>query len=62
MPDATTDGWPMLDGDGNPVLVSGGPADGKPVLLSALWLVTFGKTLPTRRSRAWNSARPSRSR
>ena len=46
MPDPTTDGWAMLDSEGRPILVAGGPDDGKPVLLAALWLVTFGKDLP----------------
>lgn len=46
MPDPTTDGWPLLSSDGTPLLVSGGPDDGKPILLGAQWLCTFGDQLP----------------
>ncbi|HBU15721.1 MAG: hypothetical protein A2092_13465 [Rhodobacteraceae bacterium GWE1_64_9] len=41
MPDPTTDGWPMLDNAGNPLL-----SGGVPLLLSARWLVSFGDQLP----------------
>jgi len=46
MPDPTTDGWPLYASDGRPLLISGGPNDGKPILLSRQWLVTFGDQLP----------------
>lgn len=43
MPDPTTDGWPMLTGDGDELLLP----DGSPVLLSARWLCSWGDQLPT---------------
>ncbi len=42
MPDPVTDGWPMLDHEGTPVLTS----DGGPLLLSAQWLCLFGDETP----------------
>jgi hypothetical protein len=42
MPDPTTDGWPMLDDTGRPVLAG----DGAPLLLAAEWLCLFGATMP----------------
>lgn len=47
MPDPTTEGWAMQMSDGSPMLISGGPDDGKPILLSAMWLCTFGDQIPT---------------
>ena len=47
IPDPTTDGWALLTSDGLPLLVAGGPDDGKPILLARMWLVTFGRNLPT---------------
>lgn len=43
MADPTTDGWPMLDGAGNPMLTD----EGMPILLSAQWLCLFGEQVPT---------------
>lgn len=42
MPDPTTDGWPVLDAIGAPVLAG----DGAPLLLAAQWLCLFGATTP----------------
>jgi len=46
MPDPTTDGWPLFTSDGAPLLISGGPDDGKPVLMAAQWLCMFGDQMP----------------
>lgn len=46
MPDPTTDGWPLLASDGQPLLISGGPNDGKPILMAAIWLCRFGEGVP----------------
>ncbi|TMV09816.1 hypothetical protein FGK63_01730 [Ruegeria sediminis] len=45
MPDPTTDGWPMLTEIGTPVL----DGAGNPVLLSAQWLCLFGSEMPVER-------------
>ncbi|MCZ4259013.1 hypothetical protein O4H53_26025 [Sulfitobacter sp. G21635-S1] len=42
MPDPLTDGWPMLDHAGTPLLTAGG----QPLLLSARWLCLFGDETP----------------
>jgi len=42
MPDPMTDGWPLLDASGNPLLTN----DGLPILLSAQWLCLFGEETP----------------
>lgn len=47
MPDPTTDGWGLFDSNGQPLLISGGADDGKPILLAARWLCSFGKTMPS---------------
>lgn len=47
MPDPTTDGWGLYNSDGSPLLISGGPQDGQPILLAARWLCSFGKELPS---------------
>lgn len=46
MPDVTTDGWGLKSSDGEAILISGGPQDGQPILLSRMWLVTMGDELP----------------
>lgn len=46
MPDPSTDGWGLLDADGNPLLLGG---DGAPLLLAATWVCMFGAGLPERR-------------
>jgi hypothetical protein len=46
MPDPSTDGWGLFASDSAPLLISGGPDDGKPLLLAAQWLCTFGDQLP----------------
>lgn len=46
MPDPTTDGWALKTGDGAPLLIAGGPDDGKPLLLAAQWLCVFGEQMP----------------
>jgi hypothetical protein len=43
MPDATTDGWPMLSSSGQPVLMP----DGTPILLSRRMLCLFGDEMPS---------------
>ncbi len=47
MPDPTTDEWPLLGSDGQPLLISGGADDGKPLLLAGQWLCSFGDQLPS---------------
>lgn len=42
MVDPTTDGWPLLSADGQPLL-----SNGVPILLSATWLCQFGDAMPT---------------
>lgn len=42
MPDPTTDSWPLLDDNERPILV----ADGRPLLMSAQWLCSFGADMP----------------
>lgn len=42
MPDPLTDGWALLDAEGNAVL----SGDGAPILLSAQWLCLFGDETP----------------
>lgn len=42
MPDPTTHGWSLLTETGAPLLME----DGRPILLGAWWLVTFGQNLP----------------
>lgn len=42
MPDPTTDGWALLDGDGQPLLVD----DSTPLLISATWLCAWGDEPP----------------
>lgn len=46
MPDPTRDGWPFWTSDGEPLLIAGGPDDGKPLLMAAQWLCSFGKQVP----------------
>ena len=46
MPDPTTDGWALKTSDGAPLLIAGGPDDGKPLLLAARWLCVFGDQMP----------------
>lgn len=46
MPDPTTDGWALTTSDGAPLLIAGGPDDGKPILLAAQWLCVFGDQMP----------------
>jgi hypothetical protein len=41
MPDMSTDGWPLLDSAGVPLL-----SNGVPILLSARWLCSFGEEPP----------------
>ena len=43
MADPTTEGWPMTDGNGNPVV----DALGRPILMSGTWLCLFGDTPPS---------------
>lgn len=43
MADPTTDGWPLLDAQGVPVLTQ----TGQPVLMSGIWLCAWGDELPT---------------
>lgn len=43
MPDPTTDAWPMLTAGGLPLL----DGAGNPILLSALWLCAWGDESPT---------------
>jgi hypothetical protein len=43
MPDPTTDGWPLLDSTGAPVLTT----DMQPLLISAQWLCLFGDNPPS---------------
>lgn len=42
MPDPATDGWYLLDPDGDPLL----QADGTPILLAKIWLCLFGEKPP----------------
>jgi hypothetical protein len=42
MPDPMTDGWALLDSDGNPLLTD----EGQPLLITATWLCLFDQ-LPT---------------
>lgn len=46
MPDPTTDGWYLLTSSGERLLISGGVNDGKPLLIAALWLCSFGEQMP----------------
>lgn len=41
MPDMSTDGWPLLDSTGEPLMSAG-----VPLLLSARWLCSFGEEPP----------------
>ena len=42
MPDPSTDGWRVLDTAGAPLLMG----DGRPLLIRATWLCSFGDELP----------------
>ncbi|AGH58016.1 hypothetical protein RHVG_00051 [Rhodovulum phage RS1] len=42
MPDPTTEGWPILDGNGDPLLTG----DGQPLLRSGTWLCLWGDQVP----------------
>lgn len=46
MADPYTDGWALLDADGEPFLT----AEGEPILLAATWVCLFGGGLPERRN------------
>lgn len=46
MPDPTTDGWGFWTHTGAPMLIAGGPHDGEPILLAAMWLCSFGGQMP----------------
>lgn len=42
MPDPATDGWPLLDAGGQPLLMG----DGTPILLAKMWVCLFGERPP----------------
>lgn len=46
VPDPTTDGWGLLNHASAQILVAGGPHDGEPLLLGAVWLCSFGTQMP----------------
>nr|WP_298102226.1 hypothetical protein [uncultured Shinella sp.] len=46
MPDPTTHGWGLFTSSGSPLLISGGPNHGKPILVAARWLCSFGGQMP----------------